>query len=106
VPLRHPTDRGEDRPVHRRKDLFRLRKRRDAADHGGTAVRDHRRRSGRLVTFDPAFTSPISEHTRIIALRNALIHGYADVDSSVVWDIIVTKLPRLRREVADLITRE
>ena len=28
------------------------------------------------------------EHRRIIAFRNILIHGYADVDHLLVWDII------------------
>jgi uncharacterized protein with HEPN domain/predicted nucleotidyltransferase len=60
----------------------------------------------RLVKLEPAFATQISEHTRIIAFRNTLIHGDADVDASLVWDIVAAKLPRLRREIADLLSRE
>ncbi len=47
--------------------------------------------------------SGISEYRRIIAFRNILIHGYAEIDDRLVWDIVESKLPRLRREVAALI---
>ncbi|MGH9474490.1 MAG: HepT-like ribonuclease domain-containing protein [Terriglobales bacterium] len=36
-----------------------------------------------------------------MAFRNILIHGYADVDDRIVWDIIETKLPTLRREITE-----
>jgi uncharacterized protein with HEPN domain len=45
----------------------------------------------------------ISEHRRIIAFRNILVHGYADVDDRLVWDIAESKLGALRREVAQLL---
>jgi len=48
----------------------------------------------------------ISEHRRIIAFRNILIHGYADVDDRIVWDVIQGKLPVLRREVETLLTED
>lgn len=51
----------------------------------------------------PDITSRISEHRRIIAFRNILIHGYADVDDRLVWDIVETKLPVLRREIESLL---
>lgn len=37
---------------------------------------------------------------------NILIHGYADVDDRVVWDVLQTKLPTLLREVEALLKRE
>ena len=46
----------------------------------------------------------ISEHRRIIAFRNILIHGYADVDDRFVWDVVETKLPVLRDEIETLLT--
>lgn len=46
----------------------------------------------------------LSEHRRIIALRNILIHGYAEVDDRLVWDVVETKLPVLRREVEALLS--
>ncbi len=54
---------------------------------------------------DPAIAREISEHAQIIAFRNVLIHGYAEVDSRLVWGIVTTKLSPLRREVAALLDR-
>jgi|SRR3972149_2271541 len=56
-----------------------------------------------LARVDKDVASMISEYRRIIAFRNILVHGYADVDDRLVWDIIETKLPALRREVAALL---
>lgn len=60
----------------------------------------------RLARLDETLASRISEYRRIIAFRNILIHGYADVDHHIVWDIIESKLPTLRREVTTLLERE
>lgn len=57
----------------------------------------------RLSKEDPASAAPIHEHQRIIAFRNILIHGYAEVDDRVVWDVLQTKLPTLLREVEALL---
>lgn len=48
----------------------------------------------RLVTFDGTLAAQLSEHRRIIAFRNILIHGYANVDDRLVWDIVMTSSPR------------
>ena len=42
-------------------------------------------------------------HRRIIAFRNILIHGYADVDARLVWGVVEDKLPKLSRDVAALL---
>ncbi len=42
----------------------------------------------RLARLDETLASRISEYRRIIAFRNILIHGYADIDHRIVWDII------------------
>lgn len=60
----------------------------------------------RLARLDETLASRISEHRRIIAFRNILIHGYTDIDHRIVWDIIESKLPRLRHEVTALLERE
>jgi len=52
---------------------------------------------------DPASAAQISEYRRIIAFRNILIHGYADVDDRLVWDIVESKLAALRLEAAALL---
>jgi uncharacterized protein with HEPN domain len=62
-----------------------------------------------LARLNEDLASRISEHRRIIAFRNILIHGYApappapsSMDSRIVWDVVQTRLPALRREVAEL----
>ena len=37
--------------------------------------------------------------TRIVAMRNRLIHAYADVDLSILWDTLTGALPELVREL-------
>jgi uncharacterized protein with HEPN domain len=36
---------------------------------------------------------------KIVAMRNRLIHAYADVDLSIVWDTLTGALPELLREL-------
>jgi uncharacterized protein with HEPN domain len=57
----------------------------------------------RLARLDEDFVARISEHRRIVAFRNILVHGYADVDDRLVWDVVRSKLPLLLREVDGLL---
>jgi uncharacterized protein with HEPN domain len=50
-----------------------------------------------------ALAKRVSDYQKIFWLRNILIHGYADVDDEVVWDIVETRLPILRNEIAQII---
>lgn len=59
-----------------------------------------------LARLDQAVAESISEHRRIIAFRNILIHGYAQVDARLVWDVVESKLPALQREVTALLRDE
>jgi uncharacterized protein with HEPN domain len=59
-----------------------------------------------LAKLDPALASRISNYQRIISFRNVLIHGYADVDNRLVWDVIKTNLPTLAREINTLLEQE
>ena len=56
----------------------------------------------RIGRIDPETAERIGDNQRIIGFRNILIHGYAEVDVRVVWDIVTTKLPTLRDEVEAL----
>lgn len=58
---------------------------------------------GKRAQTDPALATRISEHGRIITFRNILIHAYAIVDDRIVWEVVETKLPILRRDVAELL---
>jgi len=57
----------------------------------------------KLARLDPESVAQIPEYKRIIAFRNILIHGYADVDHRLVWDIAKTKLPSLGQHVRALL---
>ena len=52
---------------------------------------------------DPDRLARIDDHRRIIAFRNILIHGYADVDDALVWGIVQTQLEPLRKQVDALL---
>ncbi len=53
----------------------------------------------RLARLDEQVAGRISNYQRIIAFRNVLIHGYADLDDRLVWDVIETHLPVLVSDV-------
>lgn len=59
-----------------------------------------------LSKVDPDAAVAISEHRRIIAFRNILIHGYAEIDHRLVWGILEGKLPNLHRQVQALLGSE
>ena len=59
--------------------------------------------TARLARVDEALVARISDYRRIIAFRNILIHGYADVDDRLVWDVVEAKLPVLRGDVERLL---
>lgn len=60
----------------------------------------------RLSSLDQDTASRISEYAQIIAFRNVLIHGYADVNDRAVWFVIETDLPTLSREIDTLLEEE
>lgn len=59
-----------------------------------------------LARTDGATAQRITEHSRIIAFRNVLIHGYAQIDDRLVWDIVQSRLPVLKQEVDTLLNEE
>jgi uncharacterized protein with HEPN domain len=58
---------------------------------------------GQLAKVDQQLASQITDYRKIVSFRNVLIHGYADVDDELVWDIVETRLPVLREEIGRLI---
>lgn len=56
-----------------------------------------------LSKVDGETAERIDGFRRIIAFRNILIHGYAQVDDRIVWDLVQSKLPGLREAVATLL---
>ena len=56
-----------------------------------------------LAEHDPSIATKITDHPRIIAFRNILIHRYSQVDDEIVWDITQSYLPTLITEVTKLL---
>lgn len=45
----------------------------------------------------------VTNARKIVDMRNKLIHGYDEVDDSVVWNVLIKHLPALKLEVEKLI---
>lgn len=50
-----------------------------------------------------ALLARVEHHRQIIAFRNILIHGYAEVDDALVWDVVQSRLGPLRQQVDELL---
>lgn len=55
-----------------------------------------------LSQLDPELAARIPERRQIIAFRNLLIHGYAAVRDSRVWQIAHEELPRLESKLMEI----
>ena len=55
----------------------------------------------RILKEDPEFQ--IQNARRIIGLRNQIIHGYDSTSDESIWGIVVNHLPKLKKEVEELI---
>ncbi len=60
----------------------------------------------RLAAVDEELVGRITHYRRIIAFRNVLIHGYADIDNRLVWGVIEANLSTLSQEVDSLLQSE
>ncbi len=61
--------------------------------------------ANRILNADPAFVAahPELPWAEMRGMRNKMIHEYFDVDWQVVWGTIKGDLPRLRRQVDELL---
>lgn len=58
----------------------------------------------KLADRDPETARQIPELRRIVAFRNILIHGYAQVDVTVVWEALTTRVGPLADVVRSLLS--
>ena len=58
---------------------------------------------GQLARFDPPLAARVPNVPQIVAFRNQLIHGYATVNPSTVWNIAQEALPGLVSSVQTLL---
>jgi uncharacterized protein with HEPN domain len=52
---------------------------------------------------DSRTAARVRDSARIVAFRNILVHGYAEIDDRIVWDIVQSKLPALLEDVESLL---
>ena len=60
----------------------------------------------KLASIDQETAGRISGYQRIIGFRNILIHGYADVDNRLVWNVIETNFSTLTFDLGALLAVE
>lgn len=56
----------------------------------------------KLRQTDPATAERLPDLARAVALRNLLVHAYAEVDESIVWGVVIGSLPKLLVAVQEL----
>jgi uncharacterized protein with HEPN domain len=56
----------------------------------------------RILKVEPDF--PIEASRKIVDTRNRIIHGYDSVSEDVLWLIIVNYLPKLEKQVKELLS--
>lgn len=54
----------------------------------------------------PVIAERIPELGRIVAFRNILVHGYANVNDALVWKLLNEKAPDLRGVLSALIEED
>jgi len=57
----------------------------------------------RILKIDPQF--PIDDSRKIVDTRNRIIHGYDSVSEDILWLIIINYLPKLEKQVKDLLSK-
>jgi len=58
-----------------------------------------------LAKSDTDLAAQVPELPRIVAFRNILIHGYANVDDTLVWQVLNDKLPQLETALRALLAK-
>lgn len=57
----------------------------------------------RLSKVDPGTADRVPDLARIVAFRNVLVHGYAQIDDALVWEVASTRVPELTAVLAGLL---
>lgn len=58
----------------------------------------------KLRQVDPATTERLRDLPQIVAFRNILVHGYADVEDAIVWRTVASELTPFIDEINDLLS--
>ena len=57
----------------------------------------------RLSRVDSATADRVPDLARFVAFRNVLVHGYAQIDDALVWEVASTRVPELTDVLAGLL---
>ena len=57
------------------------------------------------ITGETKTENPDLEWSKIIALRNLLVHEYYIIDAVIIWNIIMEDLPKLKEQIISLINK-
>lgn len=57
--------------------------------------------TNRILKLDSSFN--IDDARRIVDLRNWVIHGYDKIDDVIVWGIVSRDIPKLRKQIVNLL---
>ena len=41
---------------------------------------------------------------KIAGMRDRLIHGYFDIDYELVWDVVLNKIPELKKKIKKILS--
>ena len=52
---------------------------------------------------DPDLAARVPDLAELVGFRNLLIHGYAVVDHTIVWEAAIADLPALRERLDELL---
>lgn len=55
----------------------------------------------RILKKDKSFR--LDSAQKIIGTRNRIIHGYDNISDDLIWSIVINHLPKLKKEVEDLL---
>ncbi len=55
----------------------------------------------RILKEDDSFQ--ISNARKIIGLRNQIIHAYDNIDTELIWGIVINSIPQLKIEIEELL---
>lgn len=56
-----------------------------------------------LSRIDPNLAAGVPDLAELVGFRNLLIHGYAIVDHTIVWEAAIADLPALRERLDELL---
>ena len=57
----------------------------------------------RIIKKEPSLIEEIEDALNIVGLRNRVIHAYDNVSDENIWAVVITHLPRLKKDVSNLL---